>query len=95
MKNENRFGSGREGFKLHHHNHGGSGHGGYSGVHHDAELTMIRIGVVGVQVRHLGDGQHGQQGKAQSRNRTHEAAARAEIDAQMCPKCCQTQSPAI
>jgi hypothetical protein len=54
---------------------------------------MIGIRLVGVQVRDLGEGQHGQKDKAQPRNRGHRCAARAEIHVQMCPKSCQNPSP--
>lgn len=80
---------------MHQHYDRGSGHSGYGCVHDDAELTVIRIGFVGVQVSNLGHGQHGQQGKAQPRDRSHQAAARAEINVQMCPKSCQKRKPTV
>jgi hypothetical protein len=36
-------------------------------MHYDAELAMIRVGGVGVNVRHLHQRQQGQQNQAQSR----------------------------
>jgi hypothetical protein len=40
-------------------------------MHDDAELAVIRIGLIRMQVSGLGNGQHGQKNKAQPRNRHH------------------------
>jgi hypothetical protein len=37
-------------------------------VHHDAQLAVIRVGVVRVKVRSLSDGQHRQQDQAEHRD---------------------------
>jgi hypothetical protein len=70
-QDENRFGDGRKGSKLHHHDDGYGGHSGYGCMHDDAELAVIRIGLIRMQVSGLGNGQHGQKNKAQPRNRHH------------------------
>jgi hypothetical protein len=70
-EDKNRFGDGSKGSKLHHHNGGRSSYSGHGRVHDDAELTVIRIRLIRVQVSGLGDGQHGQQNEAQSRDRNH------------------------
>lgn len=92
-RDQKRLGGERQRFKLHHHDDGHSGRSRHGGVHHDAELTVIGIGLVGVQVRNLGNGQHGQQGKAKAGGRDHETAARAEIHVQICLKSSQSYSP--
>jgi hypothetical protein len=76
-QNENRFGDGGNGSKLYDYDYRGSGHSGYGCVHHDAELTMIRICLIRMQVSYLGNRQRGQQNEAQPRDRNHRVAARA------------------
>lgn len=51
--------------QLHDHDHGRGGRNGRQRVHDNAELAVIRIALVGVQVRNLGHGQHRQQKQAQ------------------------------
>ncbi|MDR3754096.1 MAG: hypothetical protein P4K93_09990 [Terracidiphilus sp.] len=48
---------------MHDHDHGRSGNDGNHRVHDDAQLAVIGVGLVGVQVRNLGDGQKRQQDK--------------------------------
>lgn len=61
--NEDRFGLGRGSSQLHDHNHSRSCGYRHHRVHDDAQLAVIRVGLVGVQVRNLGYGQKRQQDK--------------------------------
>ena len=54
---------------MHHHDDGRSGcRHGRQRVHHNAQLAVVGVGLVGVQVRYLGDGQQRQKDKAHDRN---------------------------
>jgi hypothetical protein len=62
--NQDRLGLGRRGSQLHQNDGSRRNRRGRHRVHHDAQLAVIGIGLVGMQVRNLGYGQDRQQGKA-------------------------------
>jgi hypothetical protein len=59
--------------QVHKHNDGRSYRSGHHRVHDDAQLAVIGIGLVGVQVRNLSHRQHRQQYQAKHRHRRHKA----------------------
>ena len=59
--------------QVHKHNDSCSYRGGHQRVHDDAQLAVIGVGLVGMGVRNLGYGQHGQQNQAKHRDRRHKA----------------------
>jgi hypothetical protein len=62
--NEDGLGLRSGGAKVHEHDDGRGNRRGRHRVHDDAQLAVICIGLVGVQVRNLGYGQDCQQDKA-------------------------------
>jgi hypothetical protein len=64
MGYEDGLGLGSGSAQLHNHNDGCCGRDGRHRVHNDAQLAVVRIGLVGVQVRNLGYGQNCQQDEA-------------------------------
>jgi hypothetical protein len=75
--NDDRFGLRRGGSQLHDHNHSRSGGNWHHRVHDDAQLAVIRVGLVRVQVCNLRHRQHRQQDQAKHGNRRHKAGPRA------------------
>ena len=73
MGNCDGLGLGHKGSQLHDHDDGSGGRNGRQRVHYHAQLAVIGIGLVGVQVRNLGYGQHDQQDQAKHCNRRHKA----------------------
>jgi len=73
MGNDDGIGLGRGGSQLHDHNHSRSGGNGHHRMHDNAQLAVIRVGLVGMHVRNLGYGQHRQQNQAKHRHRRHKA----------------------
>jgi hypothetical protein len=68
------LGLGRGGAQLHHHNDGRCGRHWRQCVHHDAQLAMIGVGLVGVKVRYLGHGKERQQDKTHHGDHRQEAS---------------------
>ncbi len=90
---EDRFGLGRGSPQLHDHNDGRRGSNGHHGVHDDAELAVIGVRLVRVQVGDLGDGEKSQQNKAQSSNQRYPAGAGAATSAKNCARSSQSMVP--
>ncbi len=79
MGNDDGLGLGRGGSQLHDHNHSRGSGNGHHRVHDDAQLAVIGVGLVGMQVRDLGHGQHRQQSQAKHRDRRHKAGPGAAL----------------
>jgi hypothetical protein len=62
-------------------------------VQHNAQLAMIGVGLVGVQVRDLAHGEKSQQDKAHAHDNQRELLPGAALGAEMCPKSCQLGKP--
>lgn len=75
---------------LHQRNGGGRGRDGRRRVHHDAQLAVIGVGLVRVQVGDLGHGQQGKKDKAHDRYRREDAVPGAAAAVEICPQCCQS-----
>jgi len=73
VSNEDGIGLENGSSQLHDHNDGCGGRNGHHRMHHDAQLAMIGVGLVGMDVRNLGHGQHRQQNQAKRRHSRHEA----------------------
>ena len=74
---KNGFGLRGRSAQLHDHDHSCSNRRGHRCVHDDAQLAVIGICLVGMQVRNLGHGQNRQQDEAQGRNHRQKADAAA------------------
>jgi hypothetical protein len=66
------------------HNGCRSGNGHYR-VQNDAELAVVGVGWIGVEVRNLGKGQGGEQNKAQSRHDRQKHRPASILTAEKCP----------
>lgn len=62
---------------MDHHNGCRNHRGGRHRVHHNAQLAVVGIGLVGMQMRHLGNGQKREQDEAQDRHYGQHACAAA------------------
>ena len=82
---------GRRGSQLHDHDDGCGGRDGCQGVHDNAELAVIRVRFVGVEVGRLGYGKERQKDKAQPRDHRQKVTATAAISAEECLESCQTR----
>ncbi len=71
--NDDGLGLGRGRSQLHDDDDGSSSGNGHHRVHDDAQLAVIGVGLVGVEVRDLGYGQHRQQEQAEDCHGRQEA----------------------
>ena len=87
-----RLSRGSRGADRHQDNGGCRGSCGHCRVHHDAQLAVIGVGLVRVQVGDLGYDQQGKQDKAHDRYRREDAVPGAAPTAEICLQCCQSMT---
>jgi len=86
----------RSRFSQLHQNHcGRQGSNRNQRVHHDAQLAVVGVGLVGMKVRDLSHGEQRQQDKAHARNKQRECLPGAALSAEMCRKSCQRRDLAV
>lgn len=79
-----------------HQNDGGChGYGGYGCVKGDAELTMVGVDRIGVQVCDLRDREGRQQNEAEARHDRKKKRPAALITAGKCLNCCQIRTSTV
>lgn len=74
---------------MHHDDDGRNCGHGRQGVHDNAQLAMIGVGLVRVQMRYLRYREQGQEDKAQNCDDRQKARPIAPLDAEKCLKSCQ------
>jgi len=79
MGNCDGFGLRGGGAKVHEHDDGSGDRSRRHRVHDDAQLAVIGVGLVGMDVRNLGYGQHRQQSQAKHCHRRHKAGPCAAL----------------
>lgn len=82
---------GHRGSQLHDHDDGCRGCDRRQGVHDNAELAVICVGFVGVEVGYLSYRKQRQKDKAQPRNHRQKATATAAIPGEVCLEAYQTK----
>ena len=87
------LGLGRGSSQLHDDDDGRSGGDGHHRVHDNAQLAMVGVGLFGMQVRRLGDGQQRKQDKTEHRHGRQGAGPRPAFPAEKCLKSCQSFLP--
>jgi hypothetical protein len=88
--NNDGIGLGRGSSQLHDDNDGRGGGNRRQRVHDDAQLTMIGIRLVRVQVRGLSEDKHRQQDQTEHRHRRVKARPGAAFPAEICLMSCQS-----
>ena len=85
-----RLGLGSRSAQAHKHDRNRGNRRGRHGVHRDAQLAVIGVGLVGMQMRNLGHRQHCQQNQAKHRHRRHKAGPGAAFPEPLWPESLQT-----
>ena len=68
---------------------------GRQGVHDNAELAVIGVGIVGVEVSYLSHRKHRQKDKAKPRNQRQKVTAVVALEAEECLKSRQSEISAV
>jgi hypothetical protein len=87
------IGLGRESSQLHDHNGGRRGSNGHHSVHDNAQLAVVGVRLVRVQVRDLSNDQHRQQNQTKGGDGRQKAGPDAAFTAEICLKSCQSMEP--